>query len=444
MKMKRKYPIQLQIYKFTLLFCFFILVSCQTRPEVPIQASHQRENSPETLLKPYVLMILIDGYRYDYNPLFKPKNLLAFQRSSSGAKALIPVFPSKTFPNHYSIMTGLYSDHHEIVSNYFKNPFTDKIFKVGERDSSKNNEWYRGDPLWFIAEKNGIKTACYFWVSCEIIKSGIRPSYFESYSNLPQSKERVQKVLSWLQLPETVRPHFLTLYFSSLDSAAHRFGVQSPEVKLAIEDIDNALGELFIGLEQLKLPINVMILSDHGMQDVEKEKIIFIDKELDLSNFDIFGSGPLMQLYLKKGISKLEIQKLIGSWKKGVNEKRVNYKLFRREEIPNHYHYSHTEKVGDLIIEAQSPYSLELAKDSLLSGNSIKGDHGYHPSNSQMWGIFYLKGPSIKEGVLLEPIENIHLYPLVLKLFQIPSESAIDGDIKKVQVLLKREFDDKY
>ncbi len=430
-----------------LFLCLSLLLTNSCR-SIPISVSSQvksteaKLNSPEAILKPYVLMILIDGYRYDYNQIFQPKNLLAFEKSGSGAKALIPVFPSKTFPNHYAIMTGLYAENHEIVSNQFMDPQDLKKFKMGESDSAKNERWYQGLPLWYVAEKNGMKSACYFWVGCEIEKSGVRPSYFETFSDAPTNKERVQKVIRWLELPESVRPHLLTLYFSSVDTAAHRFGTQSPDVKSAIADVDEALGELFLGLEKLKLPVNTIIVSDHGMQDVESNKTIFIDDVFDLSAFEVIGRGPLMQLYLKKGFPESEVQKLIMAWdkvsKKGADKSgSLKFKVFARGQIPKTYHYSKTPKVGDIIIEAKNPYSLVLRQDKVTAFNKITGNHGYNPTESSMWGIFYVQGPAFKNGVILNPIVNVDIYPMVLKILQLPSDSSIDGKLINTQTLIK-------
>lgn len=390
-----------------------------------------KENAPEQRAKPYVLMILIDGYRHDYNSLYHPKILSQFEKEGSGAKALIPIYPSKTFPNHYAMMTGLYAENHELVSNQFIDPSDFKVFKMGDSIAAKEERWFQGKPLWYLAEKQGMLTACYFWVGCEASIKGIHSQYSESYDDHIPYNVRVEKVLNWLRLPEARRPHLLTLYFPGVDSAGHRFGTHSEELKKAINEVDEAIGQLQAGLKTLPFSVNTIIVSDHGMQDLDPTKVVVVDDNIDLSSFEIIGWGPQVQLYLKPNQDSALISNTVSK----LNSKNIH--VYTRSSIPSSYHYRKTNKVGDIIIEAKAPYSLIFKKDKGNLNKLSGANHGYHPSNKNMWGIFFAQGPGFKKGIKIKPIENINLYPLVLNLLHLTPEGKMDGQLQHVHQILK-------
>lgn len=409
-------------------FLFTLALTACVQPQVAPKKVVQ--NAAEHLAKPYVLLISIDGYRYDYNRIFKPKNLLEFEKNSARLEALLPIYPSKTFPNHYSIATGLYADQHEIVANIFIDPVTNKGFRRGDTTSVFESQWYKGNPLWVLAEKSGMLSACYFWVGSDVEIAGVRPSYYKIYDKNVTNEDRVKQIVEWLKLPEAERPHLLTLYFSDVDTAGHRFGTKSKEIKEAVASIDNNIGNLFKEINALNLPLNIIILSDHGMEDFDPKKIEYPEDYADLSAFEVIGVGPQMQLYLKPGHDKSKIE----DTQRILRRQAKNFKVYTREDIPTRYHYSKTPKVSDLILDAKIPYSLQLRAEKK---GYVAGNHGYDPIEKNMWGIFYAKGPAFVPNKKLKPVENINVYPLIAEILGLQVSTPIDGKIEAMKPLLK-------
>ncbi|MCB0414074.1 MAG: alkaline phosphatase family protein, partial [Bdellovibrionales bacterium] len=264
-------------------------------------ASRDRANDSKELMRasdkiPYVLMISIDGYRYDYTERFHPPHLSRLAQEGVRAKSLQSVFPSKTFPNHYSLVTGLYAGGHGIVENRFYDTAFGATYALGDPITNESR-WYGGDPLWNVVQAYGIKSACYFWVGSDVEINGQRPTYYKPYDGSVENRERIKQILNWLSLPEKDRPHFLTLYFSAVDSQGHQHGPKDPvkepphPLKESVLEIDKVLGELFDGLQKTGLDINVIVVSDHGMKDIDEYKYLG-DKGIDYSDFKVVGSGP--------------------------------------------------------------------------------------------------------------------------------------------------------
>src|SRR5579863_3743282 len=178
--------------------------------------------------RPYVVMVSLDGFRYDYARKDGAKHLLALGKEGAvAAEGMIPAYPSLTFPNHYTLVTGLYPEHHGIVANNFYDPARKERYSYTNPATSHDGSWYGGEPLWVLAEKQGMRTACFFWPGSEAAIEGVRPTYYMKYDSKFPNEKRVEQVLDWLKLPEAQRPHFITLYFSLTDSRGHEYGPES-------------------------------------------------------------------------------------------------------------------------------------------------------------------------------------------------------------------------
>lgn len=384
-------------------------------------------NSAETLQKPYLVLVSIDGYRHDYNRLFSPPNLLRMAAEGVSAKGLIPPYPSKTFPSHYSIITGLKPGRHGIVSNEFYDPARKSFYGIRDRGAVSDHEWYFGEPLWVAAGRQGMLTASFFWVGSEAKIAGRYPNYFYSYDETFPYERRVDQVLSWLKLPEDRRPHLITLYFENVDTAGHRHGVSSKETRDAVMEVDKMIGRLREGLARLDFPVNLIVVSDHGMLDLHSKKVIMLDEHpaaaKALSGFLAVGRGPQMHLYLREGEPLTRIQEAQTILKKHIKNARV-YKRSEMEE----WQYASTPRSGDLIVDAEAPYVVGL-RDSMP--RAVGGNHGWNPLRTEsMRGIFYAVGPQFKTHYKLPAIENIHVYPLVLRALQLNQLSPIDGRLE--------------
>ncbi|MDW7680937.1 MAG: ectonucleotide pyrophosphatase/phosphodiesterase, partial [bacterium] len=247
---------------------------------------------------PHLILVSFDGFRWDYPQRGLTPNLELMAQNGVSALSLKPVFPTKTFPNHYSIITGLYPINHGIILNDFLDRFHQKRYKLGDVESIRNAQWYWGEAFWETAERQGIKTGSYFWPGSELTLDYRRPTFFEFYDHDRPYTKRVEAVLDWLSLPVEQRPHFVTLYFDATDTDGHRYGPHSPEIDQAIQRLDNILGMLFDGLKQIGLEeqTNIIVVSDHGMSAVSNQRLINIDRLISNFKFKTQGDGPMMML----------------------------------------------------------------------------------------------------------------------------------------------------
>jgi predicted AlkP superfamily pyrophosphatase or phosphodiesterase len=366
-----------------------------------------------------LILISIDGFRYDYIEIYKPPHLLEIKKKGFSAKSLIPIYPSKTFPNHYSIITGLTAKNHGILSNSFKDKRRPKsIYKLSDRNSVKDGFWYLGEPFWATANKNGLKTASYFWVGSEAKINGYQPNYFFKYDHKTPDEKRVDQIIKWLKFPKKDRPSFLTLYFSKVDSAGHKFGPSSIKVKGAVHDVDDNIGRLIIGLKREKIEANILIVSDHGMREIGSESYTQIPSEIIKNkNIKIVGKGSLSLLYINK---EKEINK---TYK--VLKSSNDWTAYKKNEIPPQFNFVHKHRAPEILIEAKPGKYLTLKPKK---EPKKRGTHGYRPSDEKMHGIFLGLGPNIK-NIKLGPVNNIDIFPFMAKLLNLKKLPKIDGKI---------------
>jgi predicted AlkP superfamily pyrophosphatase or phosphodiesterase len=383
--------------------------------------------------KPYLILISCDGYRYDYTERFNPPNISRFIEQGVAAASMISSFPSKTFPNHYTIATGLYPEHHGLVNNSFYDPARDREYRIRDREVVEDGTWYGGTPLWVNAEQNGLKAASYFFVGSEADIQGIRPSYYFRYEGSTPNEERVQQVIDWLKLPEETRPQLITLYFSSMDDTGHRYGPNDDEkLKKAILELDKVMGQLFDGVKATGLPVNMIIVSDHGMVDVGPDKLINLDPIAQDDQYRIVNNGALAHLYLKDGVEKKEVVTFL-------KDKAKHYTVYPIEDFP-HYKDIDNPRLGDIIVLPDYGYYLsDTRRIGLVQSGRFKqgGEHGFHPDFLEMHAIFYANGPAFKSGLRIPSFENIHVYPMICKVLGLPLPGQLDGMPEVLQGILK-------
>ena len=378
-------------------------------------------NAPRHQGKPYVLLISIDGYRYDYTDLYNPPNLKKFIKKGIRAEGLIPVYPSNTFPNHYSIVTGLHPENHGIVSNSFWDTGRQQLYRLGFPDSMKDGSWYGGEPLWVATTKEQMVSASYFWVGSEADIQGIHPTYWYPYNRSVPNRERIKQVLDWLRLPPETRPHLITLYFSEVDGTGHRFGPKSPQVKEKILTLDKDLGYLFDELEKIDLDVNTIVLSDHGMQQVGKGKTLYLTDYVELTQeVRVEGRGSHYLFYTSNYPLRDKIYKAL--------KKVPQFSVYKREDVPPRYRYSKPPRIGELVLSVHSPYYMKLSRPFVGNKEKSGGTHGYDPfRNKNMQGIFYAHGPQILNKGSIPPFQNIHVYPFIMEILGLKVKAQIDG-----------------
>jgi predicted AlkP superfamily pyrophosphatase or phosphodiesterase len=387
-------------------FCL-VFVGCAGHPTSP--SSH-----------PYVILISIDGYRYDYTERVHPPHLEALAREGLQAASLQPIFPSKTFPNHFSIITGLYAAHHGLVSNEFYDPDRRETYKLGDNRAVSDGSWYSGVPLWNLAESQGLKSGCAFWPGSEAAIGGRRPSYFMKYDVKVTNEARVDQVLQWLRLPEDQRPHFLTLYFSAVDSAGHHEGPASDAIRTSIGQVDSAIARLQDGLKELHLPVNLIVVSDHGMQEIDRTKTEYVDDYAPLDGFTVLGDGTHALLYLNDGQKPQKIAETLHL----LQNSKHQFRAYAPDQTPSDWHYRDNKRLGAIVLSEVAPsYMLFHSKAPRIPA----GNHGYDPTTTAtMRGIFYAKGPNIRSGHVAT-FENIHIYPFIAKILNLSVKDTIDG-----------------
>ncbi|MCG8326724.1 MAG: ectonucleotide pyrophosphatase/phosphodiesterase [Chitinophagales bacterium] len=381
----------------------------------------------------YVILISCDGYRYDYTERFQPPNITRFIEEGVEAASMIPSFPSKTFPNHYTIATGLYPEHHGLVNNSFYNPERDKIYRIRDREVVEDGSWYGGSPLWVNAEQNGMIAASYFFVGSEADVQGVRPSYYHRYDGSIPNKDRVKQVLEWLSLPEEKRPRFITLYFSDMDDAGHRYGPHGDkQLNKALGKLDEALGQLFKGVKKTGLPVNIIMVSDHGMKEVTPDKLINLDPIKQDEKYRIVNNGALAHVYLKEKANKETVTNYI-------NDQAEYLTAYTIEDFP-HYHDKSNPCLGDIILLPEYGYYLSDSRriGMIQSGRFTQGgEHGFHPDFLEMHAIFYANGPAFKKGMKIPSFENIHVYPMICEILGLPLPEKLDGQAEVLRPILK-------
>ncbi len=374
--------------------------------------------------RPYVVLVSLDGFRHDYAQRYGANNLLALAKAGASAE-LIPSFPSITFPNHISIVTGLYPEHHGIVANTFFDPARNLEYTM--RHSATDGSWYTAKPLWVLAEEQKVKSAAMFWPTSDAEIDGVRPSYWFRYDGKVPDEERVARVVGWLKLPEKDRPHFITLYFSDTDSAGHEFGPESTETEKAAQRVDGLIGGLWKEIQALPLPVNLIVVSDHGMQAVQG--VVNLSDYADLSHVRVESGGPFALLYAPDAAVAEQTYRAL----KGKSPK---FDVYRRRETPPRWHYSDNERIGDLVVIANEPVLLVTAAPA----NPVeKGAHGYDPAQFRtMHAIFYAAGPNVRAGVRLEPFENVEIAPFIAKILGLTVPPGLDGSGKALEPALRQ------
>ncbi len=383
-------------------------------------------NEPEN----YLILISFDGFRWDYMEKTDTPNLDRLVVNGVKADALIPAFPSKTFPNHYTIVTGLYPENHGIVANTMYDPVFDATFSLGNREEVQNGRWWGGEPIWVTAEKQGLKTLCNFWPGSEAEIQGVRPSFWVTYDGNVPNEERVEKVFEYLDKPSKERPSFYTIYFSDPDDYGHLVGPDSLSINIAIKECDARIGQLIAGLEQRNLfdKVNIMIVSDHGMAQLSQERLIFLDDYLDPTDLKIPNLSPVMDIWCDES----EVDSIFNL----INEKHPHLSVYKKPDIPERLHYSNNRRIAPIIGIMDNGWSLTShdyyeSHQSYYSG----GTHGYDPEYSDMHAFFLAHGPAFKSGITVPAFENIQLYNLMTKIFNI-EPAPNDGNIEIVENVL--------
>ncbi|WP_288447403.1 ectonucleotide pyrophosphatase/phosphodiesterase [Chryseobacterium culicis] len=394
-----------------------------------------RQNSSEAQSKPYVIMISTDGFRYDYARKYNAENLLKLANGGVKAEAMIPSYPSITFPNHWSLITGLYPSHHGLIDNFFYDYKRKDSYAMSSKKNAEDGSWYGGIPLWGLAEKQGMVSASLMWVGSASDAGGMRPTYYYPYHEKFTPAEKVEKVVNWLKLPEDKRPHFITLYFPEVDGSGHHYGPDAKETENAVHLIDQAVGDLVQKVNDLGLKnVNFVFVSDHGMIKVDGGTPLEIPALLfDKNRFDFYNSQTLLRVYVK---NPDEVKKVYKELKANTTG---DYEVYLDKKLPKYLHFATRDdqynRIGQILLIPKAPkIFLEKGKKSSV------GKHGYNPKTvPEMKATFFAWGPEFKNNLVIGEFANINVYPLVAEVLGLKIDQPVDGKLKVLQGILKEK-----
>lgn len=376
----------------------------------------------------YVVMLSLDGFRWDYSQLVDTPSLESIARDGVKMESLQPSFPSKTFPNHYSIATGLYPDNHGLVQNSFYDPEMDRYYQISDREAVEDGAFYAGEPIWVTAENQGLRTASFFWVGSEAPVQGIYPTRWKHYDHNFPYEARVDSVIAWLNLPKKERPRLITWYYPEPDGVGHRYSPESSEVKDMVGYLDSLVGDFLHKIDALPIAdqINVIVTSDHGMARISGDKAIYFDELIEPTWLDTsIGSNPVWMFDPKEGYKDSVLLNL---------RKHPHLHVWEKDSIPEHLNYGSNPRVMEIVASPDINWSTGWSAEGGHS-DYVGGTHGYEPQYKDMHGIFYARGPAFKEGYVHPTTENVNIYPLLAKILGLqPAET--DGKLENVQHMM--------
>jgi len=388
-----------------------------------------RSNSKQQRQKPYVILISADGFRYDLADKYQATFLQQLRNSGVAAKAMIPSYPSLTFPNHYTLVTGLYPAHHGLVDNTFYDKKRDETYRLGNRKAVEDSSWYGGTPLWVLAEQQQMVTASFYWVGSESAIKGVRPTYYYRYNDSIDMDTRIQAVKDWLTLPEDKRPHLITFYLPQVDHEEHMYGPDSKQAEEAVHLIDESIAKMVRMTDSLKLPVNYIFLSDHGMITADTLHQLPMPSAIDTTKFRVPDADVLVHLYAYDTND-------VRSTYTALKQQAVDYDVYLVKDVPARWHYSakddYYQRIGDMILVPHAPKSFNFRRK-----RSLAGKHGFDNAVPEMQATFYAWGPAFKKQLQIDAFENIHVYPLVAHLLGLSINEKIDGSLNVLRPVLR-------
>ena len=389
----------------------------------------EENNQPE--IYPLIL-ISMDGFRWDYTERTDTPNFDFLIEKGVRAQSLMPVFPTSTFPNHLSIATGLYPENHGIVSNTMYDEVFDAWYTIGEgSESVPESRWYEGEPIWVTAEKQGKVTATYFWPGSEAEINGERPTYWYVYDPSTSNETIIDQLLAWLDLPEGERPVFMTAYFNDANYWGHNLGPDGVGMESVIQGLDLDFGRLIAGLTARDLldKVNIIVTADHGMVEIDRDRMIFLDDYIDLEDVTMAGWSPVAGIIPNEGLEDSIYNSLVNV--------HPQLSVYKKEETPEHLHYRNHRRITPIIGIADEGWSISTRDYYNNQPEAYTGGtHGYDLDFLSMHGLFLAYGPAFKDGLIVPSFQNIHIYELIANVLSI-APAVTDGSLDSVSAMLE-------
>lgn len=384
-------------------------------------------------LEPTVILISLDGFRWDY--LQRPQAASLQRLAAEGVsvpRGIIPAFPTKTFPNHYSIVTGLHPQSHGIVANTMYDPQWDAWFRIADREAVEDGRWWGGEPIWVTAERQGQIAGTFFWVGSEAPIGDRRPTYWRRFDAGVSGEKRIDAALGWLDEPRDQRPTLITLYFENTDNAGHNDGPESAGIAAAIAKVDGYLRRLRSGLEARGIfeKVNLVVTADHGMSALSNERTIVLSDLVELTDVDIVQTTtPVLAIRPPPQRIQQVYEALRGAHPK--------LDVYLRDETPERWYFRRHRRIAPIIGLVADGWTVVADQAALgrFVSRQLQGNHGFDNRAESMQAVFVARGPAFRSGVEVEPFENIHLYELIAEILEL-DPAPNDGSLAAVQHLL--------
>ncbi|KAK7318015.1 hypothetical protein RJT34_02712 [Clitoria ternatea] len=406
---------------FAFAFLFFTSSSSCSSSSLPPLTPSLVPRPLAKLKRPIVLLLSSDGFRFGYQFKTSTPNIARLIANGTEAETgLIPVFPSLTFPNHYSIATGLYPAYHGIINNHFLDPLSGEAFYMGSHDP----KWWLGEPLWETVVNNGLKAATYFWPGSEVKKGPwtCPVGFCRHYNGSVPFEERVDAVLSYFDLPSDEIPDFMTLYFEDPDHQGHKVGADDPEITDAVARIDSMIGRLIKGLEQRGVfeDVSVIMVGDHGMVGTCDKKLIFLDDLapwIEIPKDWVLTHTPVLAIRPPSGYDPADVvRKMNEGLSSGKVDNGKNLKVYLKQDLPSRLHYAASDRIPPIIGLIEEGFKVEQKK---TKRQECGGSHGYDNAVFSMRTIFIGHGPRFARGRKIPSFENVQIYNLVTSILNI-------------------------
>jgi len=389
------------------------LAACTTAPHV----SSAPAAGPVVLqpaATPKLLLVSIDGLRADALDRGITPNLQRIIDGGVRARWMTPSYPSLTFPNHYTLVTGLRPDHHGIIHNSMDVAELGR-FKLSDREAISQGAWWGGEPIWVSAEQAGVRSATWSWPGSEAGIKGIRPSQGHGYDESVAFETRADTVLGWLQQRGADAPRLATLYLENVDKAGHAYGPASAQYTQAIARADSVIGRLLDGLQAAGLSdmVNVVVVSDHGMAAVAPGHVVATEDMVDPALARNISTGQSVGFEPLAGKEAAAERALLG--------RHAHYQCWRKQDLPARWHYGSNPRIPPIVCQMDEGWDALSRERIARRAHQDRGSHGYDNALPSMRAVFIARGPSFRQGEVIDAFDNVDLYPLLARLLQVPA-----------------------
>lgn len=387
--------------------------------------------APRATPRDTLILVSIDGFRADYLERGLTPNLAAIARAGVRAQWLQPAFPTLTFPNHWTLVTGLYPDHHGVVHNRFRDNALGKRFVYKDDRTTADPRWWGGEPLWVGVQRHGLRSATMFWPGSNAPIGGRHPDQWRRYDGDVTADQRVDQVLAWLDAPAAERPAFVTLYFDDVDHAGHAFGPDAPELDASLQTVDRAIGRLVAGLAARDLAdrANLVIVSDHGLAATDPAHRTFIDDLLPLDHVDAVNYGIVAGFEPRPG-HEAEVERALLAPHPWMT-------CARKADLPARLHYGTHPRVPAIVCHATHGGTITTHAYDREVGRYSRGEHGYDNTDPAMRALFVAKGPAFRDdGAVVPAFEGVDVYPLLAHVLGI-RPAPNDGKLERAAAVLR-------